>query len=185
MGAGKDGIDAMTLEIGKWKLVAGALLLAGSAIADPWYNTNTIAWSFNEPAVGVWGGKAYPGNYRNREILTAQGWVELTGGRGAWVIDGASVRLKTEAELQAESGQRAAERAEQNRQQERMNDAQSAVGYYEPIEVIAALAKIQNARINAIIDRIIQINPASSNSLSRARLTNAELKQAIREELGD
>jgi hypothetical protein len=162
-----------------WFLVIGCW---GVAVADPWYNTNALTYSRDVPG-GVFDGKIY--RELPQRALMPLGWVQLTGGRAAWYIDGATARPKTAAELLAEADAAAVSAAIVAAMQARREQSEAAVGIYEPVEVIAALAKIQNARINAIIDRIITINPASSNTLSRARLTNAELKQAIREELGD
>lgn len=48
--------------------------------------------------------------------------------------------------------------------------------------LLKACELVTNQRINAIITRIIQINPASSNSLNAAMLTGPELRQAIMDE---
>lgn len=49
----------------------------------------------------------------------------------------------------------------------------------EVTDLLIASIKVENARINAIVNRIIAINPASTNALNKVKMTNQELREAI------
>ena len=51
------------------------------------------------------------------------------------------------------------------------------------MDVIKAVVLVENARLNAICDRIIAINPASSNTLNAVKMTPAQLKAAVIQQL--
>lgn len=117
----------------------------------------------------------------SRADYEAAGWVHVPGGRAVWVIDVDSVRRKTEAEMEAERLAAVAS-SEANAEIARRNaEARVALPDASELELIAALANVQNQRINLIVDEIIRLAPQSSKRLSVARLTFDELKKAVKQ----
>jgi hypothetical protein len=83
-------------------IFALALLLSVPAYAENvWINTNSLTYSLGHPG-GIYEGKAW--KRLPPRGLVELGFIELVGGRGAWVVTTNEVRRKTSAELAAEQG---------------------------------------------------------------------------------